>query len=84
MSEEGSKRTVMLTVDSEDSSPGSVRFSAVDTVTGEKMDLLGVNHATICISPLEPIAVHLEVTPDKVNVAAVLEHVEGSSDAPSL
>jgi hypothetical protein len=51
----------------------------VDTTTGEKMDLLGVNHATICISPGEPIAVHLEVTPDKVNVQAVLEHIEDSN-----
>ena len=83
MSDEGSstKRTVMLTVESEDARPGHCQIKAVDTETGEQVDVLGITHATICISPTEPTTVHLEVIPDKVNVAAILAQVEENAFA---
>lgn len=81
MSDEGSKRTVVLTVEQEDPGAGHARIYAVDTDTGEKVEVLGVTHATICLAPTEPTTVHLEVIPDKVNVPAILAQVEENSFA---
>lgn len=78
---EGSKRTVMLIVESEDARPGHTVIKCVDPETGEQVDVLGITHATVCIDPRNPITVHLEVIPDKVNVKAILAQVEENSFA---
>lgn len=81
MSDEGSstKRTVMLTIESEDSRPGHTFIRALDPETGEQVDILGITHATVCIDPHKPLTVHLEVIPDKVNIKAILAHVEDAA-----
>lgn len=81
MSDEGSKRTVVLTVEQDDPRAGHAHIYAVDTDTGEKIEVLGVSHATICLNAAEPTTVHLEVIPDKINVSGILTQVEEDSFA---
>lgn len=76
MSKEGSKRAVVLSVESDDPRAGGTHIIATDPETGERVELLGVTHVTIVIDPHRPPAVHLEVIPDRINVPAVLEYVE--------
>jgi len=77
MSEEGSsKRSVLLSIESRGATPDQAHVYATDTQTGERLEVIGVTQATICIGAGMPNTAHLEVIPDRVNVTAILEHVE--------
>lgn len=77
MSDEGSsKRSVLLSIESRGATPGSAHVYATDTVTGERLEVLGIRQATICLGAGLPNTAHLEVIPDRINVQAILEHVE--------
>lgn len=79
MSDEGSKRSVALTIEQDDARSGQARVYAVDSETGEKIEVLGITHATICLAPREMTTVHLEVIPDRLNVPAILAQVEDAN-----
>lgn len=77
MSEDSSsKREVLLMVESTSPLATDAHIYAVDAKTGERLEVRGVKQATICLSPHAPTSVHLEVIPERVNVAAILEQVE--------